>query len=110
MKTKLPDGSTLFFKDDEGFVRWCEAHPDGFFWNCGADEDGKIKTVSLLHSAMYKGKLCPHFRNRNLASGFADNLTRTHAKVCSTSRKDLERWAEDYKAGHGQKRKCSQCM
>lgn len=108
MRAELSKDVWLFLDDDAGFIEWCRGNPNGFFWNCGRNRTGNVVHVYTLHSAMYKGNICPHFRNGNRASGFEDNLTTTtYCKVASVNRKDLEKWA---RAHQGDFFQCSSCV
>ena len=108
MKTELSKDVWRFLDDDKSFTEWCHDNPDGSFWNCGRNPAGDVVHVYTLHSAMHKGKMCPHFRNGNRASGFEDNLTTTtYCKVVSVNRKNLEKWARAYQ---GDFFNCSSCV
>ena len=108
MKTALSKDVCLFLDDDAAFIDWCARNPDGFFWNCGRNQAGDVVHVYTLHSAIHKGKMCPHFRNRNYASGFENNLTTTaYCKVGSVNRKSLEEWARSHQ---GDFLNCSSCI
>jgi hypothetical protein len=58
---KLPKNVRLFIDDDDSFIQWCYDNPGGFFWNCFR-RAGDIVEPYMLHSAIIRGKLCPHFR------------------------------------------------
>lgn len=107
MRKKLTSGVWLFLDDDEGFIRWCERNPDGFFLNCFRNKGGDSGRPYMLHGAMRDGKLCQHFRNSSRASGVEQNLTTTaYCKVCSVNRKALEKWAKK----RGGLLHCSSCI
>jgi hypothetical protein len=104
------DAPRLFLDDDDGFVTWCQDHPDGFFWNCVRNRTGDEVYPYMLHATMRNGMLCPHFRNRSRASGIEGNLTTTgYCKLCHDSRSKLERWAKKVRPGF-EFSVCSRCV
>lgn len=98
--TATPKGMYRFSEDDQGFITWCMDSPGGFIWNSAG---------SLLHAATRDGKLCPHFRNSNLASGFEPKLTSGSQKICSTNRAALEAFAR-HERSDITFRECNHCM
>ena len=91
MSTELPMDLRPFVNNDAGFIQWSCENPDGFFLNCFR-RAGEIVSY-MLHSATRNGKLCQHFRNSSCAGGIQPNLTnRAYCKVCSRTRKSLEKW------------------
>ncbi len=108
MRKELSEDVWLIVDEDDYFIDWCHENAVGSFLNCGRNKDGNVVHVYTLHSAMHKGKMCPHFRNGNRASGFEDNLTRTdYCKVVSLNRDKLSRWARTH---HGDFSNCSSCL
>jgi hypothetical protein len=104
MRKELTRGVWLFLNDDDGFIRWCEENPDGFFCNCSRNKAGDSVRPYMLH-AMRNGKLCLHFGSLEL--GVASNLTTIrYCKVCSVNRKALKKWA----INQGELRNCSHCI
>lgn len=107
MLTEVPKGVSLFIDNDDGFIRWCESNPNGFFWNCYRTRAGDSVRPKTLHAANPGGKWCPHFRNRNRAERFEPNLTKgRNCKVCSVDRRALEDWAKNASG----LRRCSDCI
>ena len=107
MRQELTKDVWLFMDNDDGFIRWYEENPDGFFWNCFRTRVGHSVRPYMLHAAIRDGKLCQHFRNSSRASGIEQNLTTTaYCKVCSVKRKALEKWAK----GRGEVLHCSSCI
>jgi hypothetical protein len=107
MQKQIAEGLLLFLDDDNGFIEWCEEHPDGFFWNCLRNKDGHTVRPYMLHGAKKNGMLCQHFRNSNRASGIEANLTTNeYCKVCSIERETIERWATEW----GELKYCSSCI
>lgn len=105
MRKELTTGVWLFLNDDDGFIRWCDENPAGFFFNCFRNKSGDVVRPYILH-AMRAGAMCPHFRNSNRAAGVEPNLTKA-SKVCSSDRAALERWAKNLRS---ELRHCSSCI
>jgi hypothetical protein len=77
-------------------------------WNCVRNQAGIFPF--MLHAATRRGNLCPHFRNRNRASGYEHNLTTAgFCKVCSVERHTLEKWAHKVRSDFSF-RMCSSCL
>jgi len=90
--------------DDRKFIEWCEAHPNGFVFNCEI-RDGEPQPY-MLHAALPKlnelaqarlgrvNDLCYSFRNEGnpSGSGYRDNLTTgPNPKVVSRCLEALEK-------------------
>ena len=71
---------TEFYRDDDGYSEWLDAHPDGFVLN--AHTSGPRK--SILHNAHCR-MLYPLRPDRN--------HTDQYRKVCDLDRSVLEQWA-----------------
>ena len=67
----------VFDHDEKGFERWLEEHPDGYVLNC-------YKT-GRLHSAR-----CKSYRSAG------PHMTFKRAKACSTSERQLFRYAAQH--------------
>src|SRR5579872_29253 len=94
MTERLKKDLRPFVDDDQGFIEWCHANPDGFVLNCF--RRAREIMPHMLHSAIRHGELCQHFRDRSCAGGMQPHLTdRAYCKVCSLNRKALERWAAE---------------
>ncbi len=68
----------VFERDDGGFLRWIQEHPDGYVLNC-------YKT-GRVHSAR-----CQSYRSAG------PRMTHTRAKACGTSERQLFEYAEHHR-------------
>ena len=78
-----------FRNDDEGYIRWVEAHPNGFIVN--VDLAQTIPNYPMIHSAQHKLLTSPKI------GGFT---TGDYEKVCSDDLAELEEWS---KHNHGKR-------
>lgn len=96
-------------ENDEEFIGWCHGQHHGFIWNCYRDK-ARVIYPFMLHAALYKGDLCPHFRNATRSSGYEKNLTKgKYCKVCSGDRELINRWAHNVRPGF-RLLSCSTCL
>ncbi len=75
-----PQSFTIFQDDDDGFLDWVEAHPDGYIIN--ADRNPKPSFLVLHNSP------CRHIDGTQ-----GVERTKNFVKVCSDDRNELEEWA-----------------
>lgn len=80
---------TEFRNDDEGYLTWVEAHPQGYVVNTTR---GHSRSYLKLHRAT-----CRHVRV--LQGGYSTWTSGEYIKLCSTSRAVLEGWARRVAAG-----------
>ncbi len=71
---------TPFVDDDQGYLDWLAAHPDGFVVNCYRNP---TPTYLYLHRAT-----CPHIQEWP-----GRRATRDYRKVCSDTEQALLDWA-----------------
>lgn len=79
------NGVVVFDNDDEGYLAWLDAHPEGFVLNT---RRSKAPDSLVLHRAG-----CSTLKNR-AKSGKAGGLTERNIKVCAMDVDCLKRWAK----------------
>lgn len=84
------DGQLVEFRnDDQGYVAWIEAHPDGFVVNTTRSHS---RSYLKLHRAT-----CRHVRV--LQGGYSTWTSGEYVKACSPVRARLEQWAREVAGG-----------
>lgn len=87
---------TPFMNDDQGYLRWLDAHPGGFVLNC--DKTPK-KTYLVLHRAT-----CGHLSTAERSNWTTGN----YIKICSDSIAAIQAWVSSRVDG-GVLDPCSVC-
>lgn len=82
-------GVLVFRNDDAGYVRWIQAHPEGYVVNT-------TPSFSRSYLKLHRAK-CKHVSA--LQKGYSKWTTGDYVKVGSTSRGALEKWARDVAGG-----------
>ena len=82
-------GVIVFKNDDAGYVRWIQAHPEGYVVN--TTPKFSVKYLKLHRAS------CRHVSE--LQGDYSRWTTGDYIKVCSTSRGALEKWARQVAGG-----------
>lgn len=72
----------IFTDDDEGYIAWCQKHPDGFVVNT-------YRTPSASYLKVHHAT-CPHITR--LQSG-ANHWTKDYTNICGVNVAELQVWA-----------------
>jgi hypothetical protein len=76
----------IFRDDDDGFFSWQDEHPDGYFVNTQRNPNPNYLVLHVPGCGHFKGAPSVHW-------------TKDYIKVCSESRAELERWADESVGG-----------
>jgi len=75
-----------FIKNEDGYIKWIESHPNGFVINT---EKSKNPSYMVLHRAD-----CYHISTYNAMSKPGGFTTRQFIKICAMSKDDLREWVK----------------
>lgn len=79
-----PEGCRLFWDDEDAYLAWVHANPDGFVANC--DKAGVVRQYPMIHRTSHGAMWTPKRSNYT---------TEKYFKVCARHADDLSAWAHN---------------